>query len=328
MGGTPVPEFSRDRAIQAFWPAAPGAITLGGAGIGAGMTAMQGRETGRRALPQGGLSLAVTGAAGAARAQTPAWPDRPVRVIVPFPPGSTPDVAARAVAAHFARVFGQPFVAENRPGAGGTIGTDAIAKARDGHVIGVTINAPVTTAKALYPQLPYDPARDLAYVSLLVRGPQFLAVHLALPAQDLAGFIAHAKANPGRLSFGSVGNGSASHLAMEELKARAGIALTHVPYRGFPDAVIDLVAGRIEAMFVIASAVLPQLREGQARALAVSARLAEEARAALQEPRTRIALESAGFEVVASGAEDFTRFAAAETERWGALVRRLGLSAE
>lgn len=327
---------------------------------------MQGYEAGRRALLQGGLALL---GAASARAQTPAWPTRPVRVIVPFPPGSTPDIAARAVAAHFAQAFGQPFVAENRPGAGGTLGTDAVARARDGHTIDVTINAPVATAKALYPQLPYDPARDLAYVSLLVRGPQFLVVHPALPAQDLAGFIAHAKANPGRMSFGSVGNGSASHLAMEELKARAGIELTHVPYRGFPEAVLDLVAGRIEAMFVIASAALAQIREGRMRALAVSAaarfpqapevptlaeagladaesyawiglvapaatpaaviaRLAEEARAALQEPRTRAALESAGFEVLASGPEDFARFAAAETERWGALVRRLGLSAE
>lgn len=330
---------------------------------------MRGCEAGRRALLQGGLALAGIGATGAAWAQSADWPTRPVRVIVPFPPGSTPDIAARAVAAHFAQVFGQPFVAENRPGAGGTIGTDAIARARDGHTIGVTINAPVATARALYPQLPYDPARDLAYVSLLVRGPQFLVVHPALPAQDLAGFIAHAKANPGRLSFGSVGNGSASHLAMEELQARAGIALTHVPYRGFPEAVLDLVAGRIEAMFVIASAVLPQLQAGQARALAVSAaarfpqvpevptlaeaglpdaesyawiglvapastppavtaRLAEAAHAALQEPRTRTALENAGFEVVASGPDDFTRFAAVETERWGALVRRLGLRAE
>ena len=171
------------------------------------------------------------------------------------------------------------------------------------------------------------------------------------------------------MSFGSVGAGSASHLAMEELKTGAGIELEHVPYRGFPEATLDLVAGRIEAMFVIASGILPQVREGQARALAVTAgaripqapevptlaeaglpdaesyawiglvapaatpapvaaRLAEEARAALGDPRTRGVLEGAGFEVVASGPEEFTRFVAAETERWGGLVRRLGITAD
>jgi tripartite-type tricarboxylate transporter receptor subunit TctC len=325
----------------------------------------------RRTLLRGGLALLAAASAGVAHAQqgSAAWPARPVRVIVPFSPGSTPDIAARAVAAHFTQVFGQPFVADNRTGAGGNLGTDAIAKARDGHTVGVSINAPVTTAKALYPRLPYDPARDLAYVSLLVRAPQLLVVHPSVPARDLAGFIAHAKAHPGKMSFGSVGAGSASHLAMEELKARAGIELEHVPYRGFPEATLDLVAGRIEAMFVIASGILPQVREGQARALGISAdaripqapevptlaeaglpdaesyawiglvapaatpapvaaRLAEEARASLGDPRTRGVLEGAGFEVVASGPEEFTRFVAAETERWGGLVRRLGITAD
>ena len=228
---------------------------------------------------------------------------------------------------------------------------------------------PVTTAKALYPRLPYDPARDLAYLSLLVRAPQLLAVHPSVPARDLAGFIAHAKANPGKMSFGSVGAGSASHLAMEELKVRAGIELEHVPYRGFPEATLDLVAGRIEAMFVIASGILPQVREGQARPLAVAAvarfaqapevptlseaglpdaegyawiglvapaatpapvaaRLAEQARVALGDPRCRGVLEGAGFEVVASDPEEFAGFVAAETERWGGLVRRLGITAD
>ena len=325
----------------------------------------------RRTLLRGGLALLAAASAGVAHAQqgSAAWPARPVRVIVPFSPGSTPDIAARAVAAHFTQAFGQPFVADNRTGAGGNLGTDAIAKARDGHTIGVTINAPVTTAKALYPRLPYDPARDLAYLSLLVRAPQLLAVHPSVPARDLAGFIAHAKANPGKMSFGSVGAGSASHLAMEELKVRAGIELEHVPYRGFPEATLDLVAGRIEAMFVIASGILPQVREGQARPLAVTAaarfaqapevptlseaglpdaesyawiglvapaatpapvaaRLAEQARVALGDPRTRGVLEGAGFEVVASDTEEFARFVAAETERWGGLVRRLGITAD
>jgi len=212
--------------------------------------------------------------ASGARAQganQPAWPDRPVKLVVPFPPGSTPDVAARAVGQHFTQVFGQPFVAESRSGAGGNLGTDAVAKATDGHTLGVSINGPLTTAPALYPALPYDPARDLSPISQLVRMAQFLVVHPAVPARVFAQFVAHARANPGKLSFGSVGAGSAGHLAMEDFMARSGTRLLHVPYRGFPPAVVDLVAGRIDAMLVSAAAILPQLGGDQVRGLAVTA---------------------------------------------------------
>ena len=303
-----------------------------------------------------------------ARAQA-AWPERPVRVIVPFPPGSTPDTAGRAAANHFSAVFGQPFVVENRPGAGGTIGTDAVAKATDGHTIGVSINAPLSTAKALYPNLPYDPVKDLAPVSLLVRGAQMLVTHPGVPATDLAGFIAHVKANPGKLSYGSVGSGSGAHLAMVDLMSRAGLDMVHVPYRGFPPATLDLVAGRIEAMFVISAGILPQVQSGQARALAVTAgaripqapsvptlaeagvpdaasyawiglvapasmppaqiaRLAEETKRGLGETQTQAALERAGFAVVANSPAEFARFIAAESDRWGGLITRLGIKAE
>ena len=216
------------------------------------------------------ILLAAPFVAGPALAQ-PAWPDRPLRLIVPFPAGSTPDIAGRAVANHFSQVLGQPCVVDNRAGAGGNIGTDAVAKATDGHTIGVSINGPLSTAPALFPGLPYDPARDLAPISLLMRGAQLLVVHPDVPARDLAGFIAHAKANPGKLSFGSVGSGSGGHLAMVDLMARTGLELLHVPYRGFPPAVLDLVAGRIDAMVLINAGILPQLRAGQVRGLAVTA---------------------------------------------------------
>ncbi|TDH60066.1 tripartite tricarboxylate transporter substrate binding protein [Dankookia rubra] len=306
--------------------------------------------------------------AGPVAAQ-PAWPDRPLRFIVPFPPGSTPDTTGRAIAAHFTRALGQPCVVENRAGAGGNIGTGLVAAATDGHVVGLTINGPLSTAKALYPDLSYDPARDLAVASLLVRGAQVLVVHPDVPARDLAGFVAHVRANAGKLSFGSVGSGSGGHLAMADLMARAGLEMVHVPYRGFPQAVLDLVAGRIETMILASAAILPQLREGRARALAVTAerripqapdiptlaesgfpgaesyawnaliapasmpadrvaRLAEEAAKALAEPPTRAALEAGGFEVVASGPAEATRFVAAETARWSGLIARLGIRAE
>lgn len=329
-------------------------------------------RTASRRVVLGGLALAAVARRDAAHAAE-AWPTGPVRMVVPFPPGSTPDLVARIVAEHFRAAFGQPFVADNRAGAGGTTGTDAVAKAADGHTVGVSINGPIATAAALYPRLPYDPARDLAYVSLLVRAPQLLVVHPSVPARDLPGLVAHARANPGRLSYGSVGPGSASHLAMEDLRARTsggsgGLDVVHVPYKGFPEATVDLVAGRIQAMFVIAGAVLPQVRDGRLRALAVTADvrlpqasevptlaeagvrdatnyawigliapagtpgpvvalLAGEARAALADPARRASLEAAGYEVVASGPADFAAFAAAETERWGGLVRRLGITA-
>lgn len=209
-------------------------------------------------------------AAPAVRAQ-PAWPERPVRMIVPFPGGSTPDVAARVLAPHFQEVFAQPFVVENRAGAGGNIGTDAVAKATDGHTLGVSINGPLATAPALFPNLPYNPERDIAPISLLVRTGQVLVVHPSVPAANLEQFIAHLRASPGRISYGSVGPGSGGHLAMVDLLSRIDAQAEHIPYRGFPQATVDLVAGRIQAMVVIASGILPQLREGQVRAIAVTA---------------------------------------------------------
>lgn len=206
----------------------------------------------------------------AARAQD-GWPNHPVRYIVPFPGGSSPDLTGRVVAEHLSKALGQPVVVDNRAGAGGNIGTDAIAKATDGHVIGLSINGPLTTAPALYPNLPYDPVKDLTPVSLLARGPQFLVVNNAFPATDLAGFLAHLRANPGKLAFGSVGSGSGGHLGMLDLLSRSGgLEMLHVAYRGFPPATLDLIAGRIQAMMVTTAAVLPQVQAGQIRAIAVT----------------------------------------------------------
>ena len=220
--------------------------------------------TSRRALTLGLLP-------GLAAAQGANWPERPVRIIVPFPGGSTPDTAARVLVPHFSEVFGQPFIVENRAGAGGNIGTELVARATDGHTLGVSINGPLATAPALFPNLGYSPERDIAPISLLVRTGQVLAVHPSLPARSFAEFVAYARANPGRISFGSVGAGSGGHLAMADLMARTGTEMVHVPYRGFPQAVVDLVAGRIQAIVIIVSGILPQLREGLARPLAVTA---------------------------------------------------------
>ncbi|MFL1462636.1 Bug family tripartite tricarboxylate transporter substrate binding protein [Roseococcus sp. DSY-14] len=200
----------------------------------------------------------------------PAWPDRPIRLIVGFPGGSTPDIAARAVAAHLTTVLGQPVVVDNRAGGGGTIGADAVAKANDGHTLGVTIGGPGSIARILNPALPYDPVTDLAPVSLLARMPFVMSVNPGLPVRNLAELVAHARANPGKLNYGSVGAGSTGHLIVAEFAARHGLDITHVPFRSVPQSVTEVVAGRVEMTAAAAGAVVAQARAGQVRAIAAS----------------------------------------------------------
>jgi tripartite-type tricarboxylate transporter receptor subunit TctC len=201
-----------------------------------------------------------------------AYPSKPVKVIIPYPPGSTPDIVGRTASDRLQKALGQPFVVENRTGAGGNIGTDAVAKsAPDGYTLLVAINGPVAINKYLYKSLPYDADKDLLPISLLASAPQMLVVKPDLPVTDFKTFLQHAKRNPGRLSYGSVGGGSASHLTMELLKSDAGVFIVHIPYRGFPPAVTDMLAVNIDTIFAIIPAVLPQVRAGKMKALAVTA---------------------------------------------------------
>jgi tripartite-type tricarboxylate transporter receptor subunit TctC len=191
--------------------------------------------------------------------------------VIPYPAGSTPDIIGRTLAMKLQDAMGQPFIVDNRTGAGGNIGADAVAKAApDGYTLLIGINGPAAINKFLYKDLPYDPDRDLQPVSLLASTPQLLAINPALPAGDFKSFVAYLKGNPGRVSYGSAGSGSAAHLTMELLKSDAGVFAVHIPYRGFPPAVTDLVAGNIQAMFAIIPAVLPQVKAGRLRALAVT----------------------------------------------------------
>jgi tripartite-type tricarboxylate transporter receptor subunit TctC len=200
------------------------------------------------------------------------YPSKPVRVIIPYPPGSTPDIVGRTASDRLQKALGQPFVVENRTGAGGNIGADAVAKsAPDGYTLLVAINGPVAINKYLYKSLPYDADKDLQPISLLASAPQMLVVKPDLHVADFKSFLSYAKTNPGRLSYASVGGGSASHLTMELLKSDAGLFIGHIPYRGFPPAVTDMLAGNIDAMFAIIPAVLPQVRAGKMKALAVTA---------------------------------------------------------
>ena len=216
-------------------------------------------------------ALVVMLVCAAASAQP--YPSRPVKLVVPIPPGSTPDIVGRTLATKLQESLGQPFVVENRTGAGGNIGTEAVAKApADGYTLLISINGPIATNKYLYKSLPYDPDKDLAPISLLATAPQMLVVVPELKIDTFRAFIDYARAHPGGISYGSVGSGSASHLTMELLKSEARFYAVHIPYRGFPPAVTDMLAGNIQAMFAIIPGVLPHVRGGKMKALAVTAR--------------------------------------------------------
>ncbi len=199
------------------------------------------------------------------------WPSKPIRMIVPFPAGSSPDLIARIVTEKLAAVLGQPIVVENRPGAGGNIGTGMVAKAApDGYTLLFTINGPLVTAPSLYRNLSYDPMKQLAPVTLVATSPNVLVIDARLPVHDLREFVALAKSKPGALNYGSVGNGSAAHLAMEQLKSMAGIDLQHVPYPGFPQITTAIVGGQVQAGFMVPAIAMPMVTAGKLRLLAVT----------------------------------------------------------
>jgi tripartite-type tricarboxylate transporter receptor subunit TctC len=214
---------------------------------------------------------AVAAALLAAGAAAQNYPAKPIKLIVPFPAGSTPDIVGRALGQKLNEAWGQPVVVENKTGAGGNIGTAEAAKsAPDGYTLVIGINGPVAVNKALYKSLPYDPDKDLQPISLLAVGAQMLAVHPSVPAANLKEFVDYVRKNPGKLSYGSVGAGSGSHLTMELLKSQAKLDMVHVPYRGFPPVVQDLIPGNIHATFAIIPAVLGNVKAGKLKGLAVT----------------------------------------------------------
>lgn len=225
----------------------------------------------RRAVIAGlGATLA---APSLSRAQSAPYPARPITLIVPFAPGGSTDVIARVVAEAMREPLGQPVVVENRAGAGGSIGTAAIARAAaDGYTIGMGTASTLAINPAAYKSLPYDVARDLAPIGLIAEVPNIMEINAALPAADMAAFIALAKSKPGQLSYGSSGNGSVSHLMGEQFKLSTGTNLVHVPYRGVGPALQDVVGGQIQVMFDNLPTSLSLVQAGKLRPLAVSSR--------------------------------------------------------
>ena len=200
-----------------------------------------------------------------------AYPTKPVRVIVPFPPGGPSDIFARGLAQGMSPILGQPVVVENTGGQGGVIGVDrAVKSAPDGYTIGFNSGSTLGIAPYSFAKLPYDVKKDFALITLVVRVPEVLAVHPSLPVKTLAELVAYAKANPGKVNFGSAGGGSITHLAGELLKAEAKIDLVHVPYKGAAPAVNDLLGGQVQMGLFDVPILLGHIRNGRLRALAIT----------------------------------------------------------
>ena len=214
------------------------------------------------------LALPALLAAPAARAQAD-WPTRPIRIVAPFPPGGLADVLARPLAARMQTAWGQPVVVENRPGSGGNIGADLVAKApADGYTFLVGSIGPMAANEFLFPTLPFNPRTAFAPIALLATTPKVICVGAQRPWQTLAEFTAAAKAESGRLTGGSAGNGSSLHLALELFNEAAGTRITHVPYRGAAQAVTDLMGGQIDCIIDNVPNILAQIRGGRVRPLA------------------------------------------------------------
>ena len=196
-------------------------------------------------------------------------PSRPIKIVVPFAPGGQPDVVARALAEPLAKSLGQPVIVENRPGAGGNIAADAVAKAApDGYTLLMGTNGPLAVSPALYKDLPYDPLKDLAPITLVGISPNLIAVNPRLGVTTLKGLVDKAKAEPGKLNFSSVGKGSISQLSMELLNGAAGIDTVHIPYNGGAPAVAALIAGDVQILSLNPTALIPHVAAGKARVVA------------------------------------------------------------
>ena len=222
------------------------------------------RATRRQALVLGASALAAP-----AFAET--WPAHPVRMIIPFTPGGSSDVLGRALSDVLGRALGQPVVIDNVPGAGGSLGAEKAARSpADGYTLFMGHIGTLAVNPALYPKLGYDPLRSFTPVAWVARVPNVLVVHPSVPANTLRELVAYAKAHPGKLAYGSGGSGSAAHTTMEYFKMQTGTSFLHIPYRGTAPSVQDLLAGQVQVLFTGVPALLPQIKAGRMRALAVS----------------------------------------------------------
>jgi len=309
------------------------------------------------------FAASLLAAPAIARAQ--AFPSRPLRLVVPFAGGGATDITARVIGEHMGRTLGQPVVVDNRAGAGGNIGAEIVAKAEpDGHTLLMATIGTASINQFLYRSMPFDPQRDLAAVSLVNIVANGVIVNPALPARTMAELIALAKAKPGELNYGTPGNGTSGHMCGELLKVRAGIDLTHVPFRGTSLVVTDLLAGRVQLTIDNLPAYIPHIRDAKLRLIAVTsrerwftdpevptvgealpgfeavawfgmqapartpapviARLEAAVREACADAAVKAKLREIGSEIVGSTAAEFQAFIRAEDAKWAEVVRVSG----
>jgi tripartite-type tricarboxylate transporter receptor subunit TctC len=320
----------------------------------------------RRFLRLATVAIGVPAVSQMASAQP--YPTRPVRLIVGFAAGGAPDIAARLVAQWLSERLGQQFVIENRPGAGGNLATEIVAEASpDGYTL-LLINISNAVNATLYQKLKYDFIRDIAPVASISHENYGMEVHPSFPAKTVAEFISYAKANPGKLNMASPGNGTGPHVAGELFKIMAGLDMVHVPYRGSPPALTDLLAGQVQLMFSPLSSSIEYVKGGKLRALAVTTaarsevlpdlptvgefvpgyaasgwfgigapsktpveivdRLNREVNAGLADPKLKARLADLGSTVFVGSPADFATHIAAETEKWAKVVRTANLRAD
>ncbi|MCE9638547.1 MAG: tripartite tricarboxylate transporter substrate binding protein [Betaproteobacteria bacterium] len=217
------------------------------------------------------LALLLAGASAAAEAAEPAFPVKPIRMISPYAAGGGSDTLARILGQKLFEAWGQPVVVDNRPGSGGIIGAETVARATpDGYTLFVTPSAVLTINPHIYSKLRYDTFRDFAPITMASNSPYFLVVHPKIPAASIKELIAYAKANPGKMNYSSSGNGSSTHLAGVLFNNMAGIEIVHIPYKGAAPAIVDLLAGNIQMRFSSVVPVLPHVRSGRLRGIAIS----------------------------------------------------------
>ena len=303
-----------------------------------------------------------------------AWPNKPVRIVVPFAPAGTTDILARALAPELSRAFGQPFIIENKPGAGGNLGADLVAKSGDGHTLLMGTVGTHAINPALYARMPYDHVKDFVPVTLVAGVPNVLVMNPAkaeaLGIKSVPDLIRVAKASPGKLNMASSGNGTSIHLAGELFKSMTGTYLVHFPYRGSGPALLDLIGGNMDLMFDNLPSAMPHIKAGKLKALAVTSaerssalpdlptvaeagplkgfeasswfgllapagtpaevvnRLQQETAKALATPALKERLQAQGAVPSGMSPADFTKFIAAETKKWAAVVKASGATVD
>ncbi len=316
------------------------------------------------------VAAAALGAAALASAPLAAqnWPDKPVRILVPAPAGSSLDVLARTIGDKLKDRHGHAVVVENKPAAGGTVATAEVARsAADGHTLLLGFPGPLSTGPMIQ-KVPYDVAKDLAPVVITSNQPSVLAVNASLPVKNVAELVAWAKANPGKLNYASVGNGSSSHLNAEVLKSVGGFDAIHVPFNGSPPAVLSTVQGETQMIFAVMQPLQAQIQAGKLRAIGVTTaqrfrlmpdlpaiaetypgfeaaawngivapsatppavvrRIADEVSAIFRMPDVVQKMNGLGFELVGGAPEDFAKLLADERGRWAPVVQRLGIKVD